>query len=443
MRKELLIAMAALAVGVACGGAGSSDGATEGSTTHASAASGDTVSDPDSVDEEGTSDADDSSPRVDAHPGSSGSTGEDCDAASEGQLTSIWIANSPEGTVSKIDTATGVEVARYYTGPTNGLDDPSHTAVNLIGDVAVANHAGGMAKFVGRKERCVDHNGDGMITTSDGPEMVLPFGHDECLSWYVALPWPERDNLQGPRPAAWDAGHGECLGDDARVWTGWWVSEENTAYFRRLDGSTGATSDEVVVPNYSPGNDWGYGPYSSAVDAEGNFWVSGLLGPLVRIDGVSLDYAVWPVPSGAGPFGMSLDANGHPWMVGEAGAIVHFDPETETYEVYSTPNGLLRGMMIDRSGHLWAAGNEPCALVQFDTGSRTVINGAVALPGCIMPIGIAIDIDGFVWAPDQGVNVAYKVDPITYASTSTTGLIQPYTYSDMIGTALRLVVDPP
>jgi hypothetical protein len=45
-----------------------------------------------------------------------------------------WIANSGEGTVSKIDTQTGVEVARYRTGPNGAADSPSRTAVDADGD---------------------------------------------------------------------------------------------------------------------------------------------------------------------------------------------------------------------------------------------------------------------------------------------------------------------
>lgn len=51
----------------------------------------------------------------------------------------IWVANSAEGTESKIDVNTNLEVARYctYRG-CNG--DPSRSTVSLQGDVVVANH---------------------------------------------------------------------------------------------------------------------------------------------------------------------------------------------------------------------------------------------------------------------------------------------------------------
>src|SRR5260370_37186881 len=70
-----------------------------------------------------------------------------------------WIANSSAGTVSKFDTATGNEVARYYSViPIDGLgrtdagvarltadqaNRPSRTAIDLNGAVWVANRAPG------------------------------------------------------------------------------------------------------------------------------------------------------------------------------------------------------------------------------------------------------------------------------------------------------------
>jgi hypothetical protein len=352
--------------------------------------------------------------------------------------------------VSKIDTRTATEVGRYYTGPTDGDDDPSRTSVNLAGDAAVANRAGGLTKIAAIEARCFDRDGDGAIRTSTGPDDVLPFGEDECMRWHVSLPSPAsppgEERSQGPRPTAWDAGSGEggCSTDDARLWNGWWSYAEGTAYFRRFDGETGATLDEVVVPDYHPGQDWSYGPYGGAVDGEGHFWVTGLYGPLLRIDAETLVVDIWPMPQGSSAYGMGVDADGHVWTAGvDGGALTHFDPDAETFDVYATGNGSLRGLMIDRNGHLWAAGNAPCSLVQFDVTTRSLINGAVPLPGCDTPVGVSIDVDGFVWSPDQWANVAFKVDPSTYTITTVAGLVQPYTYSDMTGAGLDLVVNPP
>ncbi len=356
----------------------------------------------------------------------------------------IWIANSPEGTVSKIDTMTGVEVARYYTGPTDGNDDPSRTSVNLAGDVAVTNRSGGITKFAARLDDCVDTNGNGTIETSTGPGSVLPFGQDECMVWNIALP-NGGTNQQGPRPTAWDAGatNNPCAADSFRVWVGYFDRAANQGHFYRLAGADGTVLDEVFAPNWDLSGTATYGPYGGAVDIEANFWITGLRGPLVRIDGTSLAVQQWEFPADTDPYGMTLDADGHPWTAGLGGTLTHFDPATESFETFQIGNNQLRGLQIDREGSLWAAVNGTCGVAQFDWNTRTVINPNIPLPGCGTPVGVSIDIEGNVWIPDQDANLAYKLDPLTYQTEITVGLVEPYTYSDMTGAGLGLVFNPP
>ena len=65
------------------------------------------------------------------------------------------------------------------------------------------------------------------------------------------------------------------------------------------------------------------------------------------------------------------------------------------------------------------------------------------LDGCVEPVGVSIDAEEFVWVVDRGANRAYKVHPQDYTATVVTGLVTPYTYSDMTGAGLGLVVNPP
>lgn len=59
-------------------------------------------------------------------------------------------------------------------------------------------------------------------------------------------------------------------------------------------------------------------------------------------------------------------------------------------------------------------------------------------------MGVSIDVEGFVWVVDRAAEQAYKVDPETHAVVQTvTGLVEPYTYSDMTGHGLNLVINPP
>jgi hypothetical protein len=99
--------------------------------------------------------------------------------------------------------------------------------------------------------------------------------------------------------------------------------------------------------------------------------------------------------------------------------------------------------MIDQNGEAWVAGNDPCALVRFDTVGKTLIDGSIDLPGCDEPVGVSIDVDGMVWVVDRGASVAYKVDPGDLSAVTVQGLVSPYTYSDMTGAGLGLVVNPP
>ena len=377
-------------------------------------------------------------------PGGPGDCGSGGAGGTGNDFSLIWIANSPQGTVSKIDTKTGTELARYYTGPGNGNDDPSRTSVNLGGDVAVTNRRGSITKIAAEIERCVDLNGDGEIQTSAGPNDVLQWGTDECVLWHRHLTDVQGDNTRGPRPTAWDSGNdgNPCNVGQHRLWVGWYEPGPNQARFQRLAGTTGEVLDDVTVANWTPSNP-NYGPYGGGVDRDGNLWAIGLFGILVRIDAVSLDVQRWEFPTGAAPYGIAIDANGHPWTAGWNGELVHFDPDTQDFELFATAANRLRGVQIDRDGQLWAATNAPCGLLQFDLATRTVVDAGIPLPGCSVPVGVSIDDDAFVWVPDQGANRAFRVDPTSYATQTTEGLVGPYTYSDMTGAGLGLVTHPP
>lgn len=356
----------------------------------------------------------------------------------------IWIANSPAGTVSKIDTETREELGRFWSGPTEGSDDPSRTSVNLRGNVAVTNRAGSITKIAAVEADCLDANGDGMITTSQGPNDVLAWGTDECVLWHQDLPHDD-DNRHGPRPTAWDgSGDDECSDLEAKVWVGWYDHPANTGRFRKLDGNDGSTIGEAEQPNWDPEAEEDYGPYGGAVDRDGDFWVSGRSpGPLIEVHHSEFTVRRWEVPDGTEPYGIAMDSNGHPWMAGTDGSMLHFDPDTEMFDVIPVTNRL-RGLMVDAEGFAWAAANDPCGAVQVDTTTLTVVNAAIDLPGCDDPVGVSIDSEGFVWLPDRGANLAFKVDPTSYAAEVTvTPLEAPYTYSDMTGFGLGLVTTPP
>ncbi|MEM6293979.1 MAG: hypothetical protein AAGA54_22065 [Myxococcota bacterium] len=366
----------------------------------------------------------------------------------------IWIANSEQGTVSKIDTQSGDEVARYATGPAEQAE-PSRTSVNLLGDVAVSNRGsrdggfGGVTKIVAQEEDCQDRNGNGTIETSTGPNDVLPWGDDECVLWNLAIPSDMFEH--GPRPTAWE-GAVDAQGnpeDNPRLWMGWYDFENNIARINRLDGNAGTVLDTVEIP----WNGLDFGPYGGAVNAEGDFWVLGWqLGPLIRIDAETLEVERIELPPAAEDdmlsYGMALDQFGNPWLTSRGNAL-KWDVATGQWQTIVTANQLMRGMMIDSENRAWFAVDDTgasngCGLGLIDAVTGDVLAEAIELPGCVTPVGISIDVEGFVWVVDQSADAAYKINPDTFGTELVVdGLDAPYTYSDMTGFGLDLVVNPP
>jgi hypothetical protein len=368
------------------------------------------------------------------------------DGELEYDFVNLWVANSPEGTVSKIDTRARAEVARYRAGA--GEPDPSRTSVNRLGDMVVVNRGGSITKILGRPDACPDLDDDGQVQTSSGAGDVLAWGEDECVAWHRELTdTTGTQNAWGPRPVAWEGSEMDCAARP-RVWVGWYDAPHDRGQFRRLDGLTGAVEDEVEVP--WPSSAWG--PYGGAVDQAGDFWVIGWqIGPLVRIDedGTTFDvYEIPPHPSGeVWTYGIALDPEGRPW-ISSAGAMLRFDPAIEEFLAIDTGNVMMRGVAADRVGNVWAAVEEDayddCALAVVDYEHEQLLAPSIKLLGCSEPVGVGVDADGLVWVVDQGSELAFRVDPDTYeAEVAVTGLVLPYTYSDMTGAGLNLVYDPP
>ena len=198
-------------------------------------------------------------PKFDLGGTPDGGNSEGCGDGGGGQggqveLSYIWIANSAQGTISKIDTQTIVEEGRYAAKPSGG--DPSRTSVNLDGNVAVANRNGGVAMFYANPDDCADTNGVAGIQTSTGANDILAWGEDECLGWYTEL------NCGSNRPAAWTRGtwnDATCSYEGAKLWT---VCDNAT---HLLNGETGAIEETIIVP----GSPFVYG---GAADGDGNFW---------------------------------------------------------------------------------------------------------------------------------------------------------------------------
>lgn len=367
-----------------------------------------------------------------------------------GAIGYIWIANSAEGTVSKINTETLVEEGRYLTRE-DGQGDPSRTSVSLRGNVAVANRSGGVVKIYGDPANCEDLDGDGTIETSTGPDDVLPWP-DECVAWFVPMEYGSQ------RAIAWTQGDGDPEGGavtNEKVW----VSGENEGDpgvdIMLIDGDDGIVEDMVTVQLDNDGPEgYPYRAYGGAVDREGNFWFSPLGGPSViaRVNRSDLSVDQWAKDHWS--YGLTVDREGRVWTCEVF--VARFDPEVETWDMrYHTEVGMADltefepgGCMVDADGIIWSAarvGEDGFGIAGVDGDTLEGV-ALYELPNHVH--GVSIDFEGFVWGVSgvwgggaSGTN-AFKVDPATGDFDTVTGLNGAYTYSDMTGFALNQTTQP-
>jgi len=369
-------------------------------------------------------------------------TGDPCEGMMQQPIEKlIWIANSGQGTVSKIDTETGTELGRYIVRP-DSAGSPSRTSVNRYGDVAVANRLGGVTKVYAGQVNCQDTNGTPGIQTSMDAQQ-LAWGEEECVAWHTPL--AHGDN----RPVAWTNGTFNpetCAWEDLDVWTAWSDWAAGTAVVALLDGDDGSIIQEVAIPDLpQPWPGW-YGFYGAAVDADDNVWLTQLQGGnpqeswLVKVDHDNFSYQGYPTP-GDGGYGMTVTSDGYVWLCGMNTR--RFNPQTEQWTSVPLLDAGVHtgGCMGDGEGILYRGSY--AQIHGIDTTTLEVVRTLdVGQVGDDFIWGVAVDFDGYVWGVPRNGSRAYKVDPDTNTITlQVDGLVQAYTYSDMTGFAL-LNVNP-
>jgi hypothetical protein len=380
----------------------------------------------------------------------------------------IWIANTGEHTISKIDVETYVEEGRYlldsgetrYNTGNYGVD-PSRTSVNLAGDAFVGSRAGSaLTRISSLGEGCPDTNGDGVVTTSTGPMDVLPWGQDDCVLWQTKLSGTIRGvaaqdilgetkvemRLDGPPEVT-------STPSEHYVWVG-----NTEAQLWKIDAETGAILIEMKAPTgvyglalngtgrlYSTagglGADFGWVDTTRCVDAAScavprcDFTCEpGACGN--ACDGAVVARADLMLSAGS-TYGITVDCKQRLWLGGSVGNVLRWDPSAlpNTRLVEVPGSEYVMGIGADRNGWVWGARSDNVLRIQGDTleTAQLAVGGAK---------GIGIDANGKVWAVSQAFE-AYVVDPgadLNGAAVvhTVTGLVSPYTYSDMTGEQLRL-----
>jgi hypothetical protein len=369
----------------------------------------------------------------------------DCECGSTLDFSYIWIANSTQSTVTKLNTQTMVEEGRFLTrSDANG--SPSRTSVALSGRaVAVANRNGGLVKVLAQHDDCdPNKNGQPGLQTSTDIN-YLAWDQDDCTDWFVPFAY----NTQ--RPVAWAPGvldQKTCTYDDEKVWTaGCNYPQHAVAKVSLIDGDTGDLEVTVDVPGFECSS---LSPYGGAVDSGGNFWFTNLVPGQDRlglVDRQDQTTQVWNMP--ITPYGMTVDHEGNPWIASWAGSqsasAAKFDVDTETWSYANNHVAYsLSGIQEDAQGRMWMN------YWQYD-GQNVGQGGLVYIDMATMQVsqpfdlgcqtsscrGMSVDLNGKIWSTSMASNMAFRFDPDTLQIDTYDLLVGPYTYSDMTGWGIQ------
>ncbi|MEN6574495.1 hypothetical protein [Methanobacterium aggregans] len=367
---------------------------------------------------------------------------------SQSALPYIWVPNSNQGTVSKINTITGMEIARYRTGPQSSTN-PSRTTVDLEGNCWLGNRQTGTAVKIGLLENscytdrnqngvadtCRDLDGNGIITADE----ILPWGQDECVLYEVILipghegtydpgnytgPYVNDNNNPGPRGIAVDSKN--------NVWLGTYGSKK----YYHVDGKTGQIMNTVDLSSV------GHTPYGAVIDQNGILWSSGAGGQnLLRLD--TSNNSITTIRLKHFVYGLGLDRNNHLFVAGwDSSCFSRINILTGKVEWTKPCPYQSRGVAVTDDGDVWIANSAAGTVTRYSNNGdfkATVIVGAT-------PTGVSVDNQGKVWVVDYGDEYVHRINPSNNQKDSVGNIINGvelskkiiggthYGYSDMTGT---------
>jgi len=367
---------------------------------------------------------------------------------SQSALPYIWVPNSNEGTVSKVNTLTGMEIARYRTGPQSSTN-PSRTTVDLEGNCWLGNRQTGTAIKIGLLENncyidrnqngvpdtCRDLDGNGVINADE----ILPWGSDECVLYEVILipgregtytpgnytgPYVNDNNNPGPRGIAVDSKN--------NVWLGTYGSKK----YYHVDGKTGQIMNTVDL---SP---VGHTPYGAVIDQNGILWSSGAGGQnVLRLD--TSNNSITTINLHHFVYGLALDRNNHIFIAGwDSSCFSRINILTGRIDWTKPCPYQSRGVAVTDDGDVWIANSAGGTVTRYSNNGEfkaTIIVGST-------PTGVSVDNQGKVWVVDYGDEYIHRISPGNKQKDSVGNIINGvelskriiggthYGYSDMTGT---------
>ncbi|MGD8863649.1 MAG: hypothetical protein PVI30_26780 [Myxococcales bacterium] len=299
--------------------------------------------------------------------------------------SSVWVANTGEGTLSRVDAQHAREVARYALAG----QAPEHVAVDYRGDAWVLSNdatAGvWLSRVAAEPERCT--GGGAGASTSSGPDDVLSVGEDACV--VMSIPLGDRGAAPGSLSIDGRAGLERERGGDV------WVGLAGAGELLRVDGERGDVLQRVTLEEVSP--------LDSAFDAWGHLWLIDREGLILRVDPgadapppelIEAPLACYTLES------IAVDAGGRLWMTGfECESVVRYDPSSDRWDQLSTQGVLTTRGIATLNDGAWVA--HTAGSVSRVEGRRLSLRGPFSLDqDGVVPgdsSALSVDADGSLW----------------------------------------------
>jgi len=370
----------------------------------------------------------------------------------------LWVPESDQGSVVKINTKTGVVVGRYRTWPQSiaAKGNPQGLSVDIDGSLWVGNsrdyNGHGTITHIGLEEngQCEDRNGNGAIDTSislndtkawasDTGTRGVATADDECIVHFVSVTCSVVNHV--------------TVNQQNDVW----VSGSTRRNFDLVKGGRYDVANSGTVTTTYPSVGWG--GYAGLIDRNGFVWSSvsgtGLMRwdadqPLSGANGAPGGLDVGPLFSGrtwAGngdknSYAFCLDSLGNVWntLYQSAGQIRKYSSDGKYLNTFNTSGSFSMSCVGDPvTGDVW--------IIQH--GSNTV--GHHKNDGTLLgtlnvgtrPIGIAIDRSGKIWVSNRDSQNLMRIDPALNGGVGGVDLTvtispnaYPHTLFDMTGSTL-------
>lgn len=370
----------------------------------------------------------------------------------------LWVADTNLPGVVKIDTDTLKIVGRYRTGGSS----TSRTTVNAIGEAFIGARSSGtqgkfgVTKILPHGLNCPDTNGDGQITTSTGPDDVLPYGQDDCVVWHTETDGDIRGLAAQDIPAVSakevckNFKNGEFPPPTEKEKHYLWIGGLHGKIYK-LDAETGKILLKITAP--SP-------VYGMALSGDGRLWSANTMAfvdvnkcvdqtacenePVctqtctATVCPNTCDNAIKAKYSGVSGYGITVDKKQRVWL--SSGATKRYDPYGPVDQRLVTgANSGGGGIAADGNGWVWACNGS--TTLRLD--AETLQSVTVAAPNK----GVAVDSKGRVFTvQNTGVHLITPGKTLSDYSINNNAVTLKgfaYAYSDMTGVQTRLASDVP